>query len=272
MQKFLRTLYIKGEVPASRQVPKSLASQLENLQYAKIIVLQRAGRGKKYVVQQPQDFEEWLLHNAEEVLYERKIEDNPWAESIANKKDSKKAKSDKEYTLVFLKGNCHAQINGKQVDVQALSNTWGCFGLPLKNLEVSKVCFVENYNGAFDRIATFLRAPYEQGYLFIHAYGRIGKKFLQKIKAEQVLFAPDYDYIGLDEYLKCKEILVQTQLYIPEYYETLYQKYSTSLQKESKKGQIPTTRVLQSKDPVIIRIREDLVRHRRFLEQQAIVL
>jgi len=75
----------------------------------------------------------------------------------------------------------------------------------------------------------------------------------------------DYDFNGLEEFLRIQEIVDYAKLYIPENYEELFAKYSKSL--TNNKAQM-TNKIKQSLDKNIIRIRESVSRNNRFLEQQ----
>jgi hypothetical protein len=75
----------------------------------------------------------------------------------------------------------------------------------------------------------------------------------------------DYDFNGLEEFLRIKEVFEFAQLYIPENYDDLFKKYSQSL--KGNKAEM-TNRIKQSSDSNVIKIRESIIRNNRFLEQQ----
>ena len=75
----------------------------------------------------------------------------------------------------------------------------------------------------------------------------------------------DYDFNGLEEFLRIKEVFDFAQLYIPENYDELFNKYSQSL--KGNKAEM-TKRIKQSSDRNVIKIRESIIRNNRFLEQQ----
>ena len=75
----------------------------------------------------------------------------------------------------------------------------------------------------------------------------------------------DYDFNGLEEFLRIKEVFDFAQLYIPENYDELFNKYSQSL--KGNKTEM-TNRIKQSSDRNVIKIRESIIRNNRFLEQQ----
>ena len=81
----------------------------------------------------------------------------------------------------------------------------------------------------------------------------------------QLLVFVDYDFNGLEEFLRIKEVFEFSQLYIPENYDVLFQKYSQSL--KGNKAEM-TNRIKQSSDNNVIKIRESIIRNNRFLEQQ----
>ena len=80
----------------------------------------------------------------------------------------------------------------------------------------------------------------------------------------------DYDLVGLNEYLEIKEANATAQLYVPDNFEDLFDKYSKGTDKLL--GQIMTEKVKVSLDPSVIEIRELVIRSNRFLEQEALFI
>jgi hypothetical protein len=104
-----------------------------------------------------------------------------------------------------------------------------------------------------------------KSFVFIHKYGRIGKESLGSLFANQLVVFVDYDFNGLEEFLRIKEVFDFAQLHIPENYDELFNKYSQSL--KGNKAEM-TNRIKQSSDSNVIKIRESIIRNNRFLEQQ----
>jgi hypothetical protein len=121
---------------------------------------------------------------------------------------------------------------------------------------------------------SFLQAEkvISQDYVFIHSYGRIGKNLLEKIQTNEVLVFSDYDYIGLNEYLKCKSVFENTSFFVPENYDLLFEQYAKEIILNRKKGQKASRNVLASQDETVLRICHDLQTKQKFLEQESLLI
>jgi hypothetical protein len=93
---------------------------------------------------------------------------------------------------------------------------------------------------------------------------------VRKISAEAILVFPDYDFKGLHSYLLVKGVLPKTELYVPNNYDTLFETKSRTIKTRQGREQQPSKQVLESKEDIVIRIRTDIFRNKRYLEQQAI--
>jgi len=105
-------------------------------------------------------------------------------------------------------------------------------------------------------------------FLFIHKYGRIGINSLSIFNANEILVFVDYDFNGLDEYLRIKSVFTNALLYVPPNYDELFSKYSKTL-----KGNKATMskNVQLSNDDIVVKIREQVARNNRFLEQEVLI-
>jgi hypothetical protein len=256
---------LKTEKLLSSQVPKALLenNDFQNMLNSGIILKSSVGRGYIYKLNEEkrQVFENWFAKkfpNAE-------IEVTDRASSIAKFKDSKKSKE--KSVIVFLKGNKQVKINNQIIDLQEYTKNFGFFACVLENLKTDKLCFVENKE-------SFLQAEkvISQDYVFIHSYGRIGKNLLEKIQTNEVLVFSDYDYIGLNEYLKCKSVFENTSFFVPENYDLLFEQYAKEIILNRKKGQKASRNVLASQDETVLRICHDLQTKQKFLEQESLLI
>lgn len=256
---------LKTEKLLSSQVPKALSenNDFKNMLDKGLITKVSVGRGYVYELNEEkrQVFENWFAKkfpNAE-------IEVTDKASSIAKFKDSKKSKE--KSVIVFLKGNKQIKINNETIDLQEYTNKFGFFACVLESLETDKLCFVENKEN-------FLQAEkvISQDYVFIHSYGRIGKNMLEKIQTNEVLVFSDYDYIGLNEYLKCKSFFENTTFFIPKDYDFLFANYAKEITLNRKKGQKASKNVLASQDETVLRICQDLQTKQKFLEQESLLI
>ncbi|GAB4343459.1 MAG: hypothetical protein OHK0038_23540 [Flammeovirgaceae bacterium] len=256
---------LKTEKLLSSQVPKALLenNDFQNMLDSGIIVKLSIGRGYVYELneEKKQIFENWFAKkfpNADIQITDR-------ASSIAKFKDSKKSKE--KSVIVFLKGNKQIKINNETVDLQEYTQKFGFFACVLESLKTEKLCFVENKE-------SFLQAEkvISQDYVFIHSYGRIGKNLLERIQTNEVLVFSDYDYIGLNEYLKCKSVFENTIFFVPENYDLLFEQYAKEITLNRKKGQKASKNVLASQDEIVVRICRDLQTKQKFLEQESLLI
>ena len=137
------------------------------------------------------------------------------------------------------------------------------FSVVPNSVIADSICFVEN-------LESFLNAEKLLGekYLFAHKYGRIGKESISMIKAKEVLVFVDYDFNGLDEYLRIKNVFKSAKLYVPSNYDELFNTQSATLKGNKAKM---SNAVKVSKDSVVVEIREQVARTNRFLEQETLI-
>lgn len=264
-QKFYYRLKQAGELPSS-QVGKSIyrSDLFEQFLHSNVLQLQRKGRGKVIRIQKESSYDKFL---AAECPKGKPPTDKYKPNAIKSNAFFRSSKTDRgkcEDPIVFFKGSQPVEINGQTVDLAYYTQHFGAFAAKVDSLSVEKLCFVENKD-------VFLRAHevISSDYTFIHPYGRISGRFLdKKIALKEMFVFPDYDLVGLDEYLTCQEKFPQTRLYMPDNYDTLFQARSTQLKHSKQK---PTARVLSSKDPLVVKIREQVTSTSRFLEQQALL-
>ncbi|TAG06641.1 MAG: hypothetical protein EAZ44_02015 [Cytophagia bacterium] len=185
------------------------------------------------------------------------------ATNIKSLRNSKSRKTESNI-IVFLRGNQQIKINGIEVDLALHTHNFGLFSTVLESLVCDKICFVEN-------LYSFLNVEklITDDYIFVHTYGRLGEKLLDKIQTNEVLVFSDYDFVGLNEYLKFKEKFTKTTFFVPENYHFLFQTYSRPLKDTQKEtSQKPSERVQNSTDEVAIKIRNQIFETQHFLEQE----
>ena len=167
--------------------------------------------------------------------------------------------------VILLRGFKDVKINSKKVNLKKFTNLFGVFSARVKKLETDKICIVENLD-------SFLLAEKVIGkeYIFIHTYGGLGKSVLKKFNTKEMLIFPDYDYRGLQNYLMVKKIFPNTKLFVPKDYKELFKTYSRTIRTKRGKEQNPNREVKESLDGLLIKIRTDIYKSKRFLEQQAL--
>lgn len=176
-----------------------------------------------------------------------------------------KAGKRESQNVILIRGQETVVLNGIETDLRKYTDTYGTFSATLKSLEASKVCFVENLD-------SFLLAEQviNEGFIFIHTYGGIGKSVVSKTKAKELLVFPDYDFQGLHNYLLVKSVFVNTHLFVPDNYETLFETKSRTIKTKQGREQQPSKQVLECEEEIVVKIRTDIFKHKRFVEQQAL--
>ena len=180
-------------------------------------------------------------------------------DNVARFRNSKAA-TKAVFGIVFLRGSGIVQVNGQAVDLAHYTSQFGLFSTTLTQLETDRICIVENLD-------CFMQAEKLVGpdWTLMHTYGRLGSQIIQSLQAREILHFPDYDYTGLDEFLRLQEIQQHATLFVPDQLESLFHTFSTHL----KKGATPSARVRNSDHPELVRIKNLIAQSNRMLEQQA---
>ena len=256
--KTYKSLAENKSVPIS-SIPKGVfnSKNFKSLLSAKILKKQRAGRGFKIEIFKKPEFDEFFNTFFPEQSVSRSKSGN-----IKKYRNSKATKVDIS-PIFLLRGFKSFQINQQLVDLKSHTQNFGLLGIIPESISTDKICFVEN-------LEPFLNAEKLLGskYLFAHKYGRIGKDSLTMIQTKEVLVFVDYDFNGLDEYLRIKGVFKNARLFIPNNFRELFEKYSLSLSGNKTKM---SKAVKNSKDVDVIRIREQIIRINRFLEQEVLI-
>ena len=237
------------------------SNDFSTLLSAGIIEYQQAKTGGgTYSVQKYTDLEKYYKNKfPEELKNEMSSIDN--VNAFRNTKTAKR----KSQNVILIRGNQKVILNGIEADLQYFTENFGTFSTVLKSFVANRVCFVENLD-------SYLIAEQiiDNDFVFIHTYGGMSKSVVNKISAKEILIFPDYDFVGLKNYLLIKEIFPQTQLFFPDNYEQLFKTKSRPIKTKQGREQQASKRVLESKDELVVKIRTDIFRHKQFLEQQAV--
>jgi hypothetical protein len=241
------------------KTPKTIKNSplFKSLLNSGIIDTRKSGRGTILFVNKHEDYGKFLKVHFP-------ISANLTASKANNIKQLKNSKARKtvEIPVFFLRGFKTILINDNSVDLNHYTNKFGFFGLNNLRITADKICFVENKN-------TFLNAEKVLGtdWVYIHSYGRVGVNSLSDINSSNVLVFVDFDFNGLDEYLRIKSCLNNAVLYLPPNFMELFITYGASLkgkQKASKK-------VMSSQIEEIKMIRNLIETTNKFLEQEILV-
>ncbi|WP_116787808.1 hypothetical protein [Flavobacterium psychrotrophum] len=226
----------------------------QGLLSATIIEKERSGRGFRFEVKRPVEFETFFsTHFPEDITVTDKTDN-------VRKFRNSKAKKIQSVPIFMLRGFKPLEVNDQILELKHYTEQFKLFACNAQSIKADKICIVENLD-------TFLIVENLLGpeYIYLHKYGRIGKDSLAVFSVEELLVFVDFDFNGLDEFLRIREALPQAQLYVPDNYEALFGKYSQSL--SGNKAEM-TTRIKDSGDKNVIMIRESILRNNRFLEQQ----
>lgn len=252
-------LLFESKSVSKSAIPKSVIKSdiFQNLLRAEILDSLKLGRGFKIKVCKENEFEKFFKTSFPEQNVSKSKSGN-----IKKYRNSKATKIDNS-PIFLLRGFNSIQINNQLVDIKKQTLAFGLFSVIPNSIIADNICFVEN-------LETFLNAEKLLGnnYLFVHKYGRIGKESISMIRAKEVLVFVDYDFNGLDEYLRIKEIFNNAKLYLPTNYNELFDKHSASLKGNKAKMSNP---VKNSNDSIVIQIREQVARTNRFLEQEILI-
>lgn len=239
-----------------KTVPKTVLNSphFQGLLSSLIIEKLKSGRGFRFEITKPTEFEIFF-----KTYFPEEIEVKDKSDNVRKFRNSKIQKTNST-PIFMLRGFETIKINGSELDLGDYTKKFQLFACSAEIIEAKRICIVENLD-------TFLVAEklLGKGFVFLHKYGRIGKESLSSIFTKQLLVFVDYDFNGLEEFLRVKEVFDFAQLYIPENYDELFGKFSTSL--KGNKAEM-TNRIKQSSDINVIMIRESIIRNNRFLEQQ----
>jgi hypothetical protein len=239
-----------------KAIPKTVMNSphFKGLISSLIIEKTKSGRGFRYEVNKTTEFENFFT-----TYFPEDIEVKDKSDNVRKFRNSKIQKT-VSTPIFMLRGFEPIRVNGVKLNLEDYTNKFQLFACNAEKIEARKMCIVENLDTFF--VAEKLLGD---SYVFLHKYGRIGKESLSIVTTKQLLVFVDYDFNGLEEFLRIKEVFAFAQLYIPENYDELFNKYSQSLQ--GNKAEM-TNRIKQSSDSSVIKIRESIIRNNRFLEQQ----
>ncbi len=258
---FLKNLLAKEKI-ADSSMPLSVkeSNEFDFLTRTSIIQYVPAGVGGNYVVKDKQQLE---LYFAEK--FSGRLQQEVTSFTNVKTFSNSKARKRNSQRVILLRGTSKVIVNGKKVELKNYTTDFGIFATILNSLECPKICFVENLD-------CFLIAEQviPEDYILVHTYGRLGAKTLDLIAAKDVLIFPDYDYIGLHEYLLLKEKFFATDIFVPTNYDELHKKYGRTIKTKHGREQKPSNKVMASNNELVVKILRKIQESGRYLEQQAV--
>ncbi len=247
---------LKSE-PQSESALKSILKThyFKMLVDTEVISRTKSGRGATYQVIDIDKFEQFLSNHFTEIDTQ---ETNRITSAVSYHNSKYGSKGEQ---LIFLRGFKTIEVNEQTIDLQTYTRQFGVFSTQLKSLKTPKICYIEN-------LKCFLIAEQllGQDYVYLHPYGRPSEDMLQKIKTENLLFFPDYDYTGLNDFLRCKKVIKHAELYLPNNYQIVIKQ----LAKKEVKNQIIPKKLLAYPDEAVMYIVSLLQSTNLFLEQEVL--
>ncbi|MGM0609036.1 MAG: hypothetical protein ACQESP_11515 [Candidatus Muiribacteriota bacterium] len=245
------------------KIPNQIKRSNDFIQLIKNNILEKnkSGNGFKITIKDVDYYKRFYYEN-----FPEHTESNSRKSNIKTYRDSKITHM-ADCPVVLLRGFNKYNLNGEVIDLAYFTKKFKLFSIANPKIEAKKICFVENKS-------SFLKAEnlFKDDTLFIHSYGRIGSEVLKNIKANEVIVFSDYDFTGLNEYLNIKEQLKNAQFYIPENFEELFYKYSSSYMKKNKHIEPRmSAKVKESSLAEVIKVREIVLKTDRYLEQEILV-
>lgn len=176
-----------------------------------------------------------------------------------------KAGKRESQNIILIRGFKTIKLNEAEINLEEYTTKFGTFSAQLDSLQTEKVCFVENLD-------SYLLAEQVIGkdFVFIHTYGGIGRSTVKKVKAKEILIFPDYDFKGLHNYLLVKSIFDFSKLFVPSNYDELFKIKSRTIKTKQGREQLPSKEVKECKEEIVVKIRTQIYKNKKFLEQQAL--
>lgn len=259
---FVRKLLNEGKINAS-QVGNSIkrSSDFTTLLNGGFIQhLPSVTGGGSYYIKNKEVLEKYYIEK-----YPEELKNNLSAiNNVHNFRNTKATKRESQ-NVILIRGQEKVLLNGIDTNLKEYTESYGTFSATLQSLKAEKVCFVENLDSYLlaEQVIT-------EGFVFIHTYGGIGKSTVCKVNANEIIVFPDYDFKGLHNYLLVKSIFSTTKLFVPENYDTLFATKSRTIKTRQGREQQPSKQVLECEEEIVVKIRGDIFRFKKFLEQQAV--
>lgn len=226
----LRRLLAAGGVPRS-QASGNVQREMEPLLQSGAVAIEKSGSGSRFVAMDPAAVESIVRRYRPEDAPDSGL--SPRAAAIRRSRDSKRAVSDTPHIVLLraVEDDATFVSPGKILDVAELTRSYGVAALAVQtNDEWSTpqpLALVENQEVFFH----FDRLPASRDcgcvlYYAGHVSTRLHEWLCARPRAPQLLFCPDYDPVGLVEYLRLRRRLADTvRLLVPDGFEELLRTY-----------------------------------------------
>lgn len=271
----LQVLLQQGGLPASRLSPRD-RSRLKGLLHAGVLQEERAGAGIRVVVKDAAALQAFAEKNYPSGLCGEREELPSRARAVAELRDSKKAKGRCPAT-VLLRGfrGCMLNAGGDSLQIAAWTAQAGVAAVARDRLSTwtfrGVMAIVENLEVFWniEKISTEVD-------LALFSEGRLDQKILDwlaspTMEGARIIHFGDYDPVGLDEYLRYKEVcLGRVELFRPSDLEELIRKYGKPRLLADSASIM--ARLRRTKNPEVAAILMLIDRYGAGLEQEALLI
>ena len=256
---------------SSSNVPKSCLSDILNLQDQGFIDWEKSGRGGVYTV----DDREAIIALLENTGYHGSTEGlTPKAKAVAFHKDAHKGKDDTLLLMLSATQEVFWHNNGISVNLFKIVQDCGIASLLIRdgdNWQTSNpIALVENMDLLVYADQYFKNIKFGGSVLYYG--GWISKRtvgWLKTLKDVPVTIFPDYDLVGLKNYLTLKQALPALKIYIPKNLPELLNRYG----KTEKFDSLTDRKIIeQTRDKDALTLYSLLLKHGVCLDQESLML
>lgn len=232
----LSRLHTDGRLPWS-QVSATVRKLIQPLLDGRILEVSNVGRGEVLTLTREHEFRSWLAQNFPTFGGTIVIPDGAQrAAAIALRRDSKVTGKGVAHSILTLRawGNdkCTIRVDKTPLQVSALSNAHRVASTVIGDTTVvdfgaASVMLVENLECFLS--AEFLGTPAN---LALYSGGRVSERLISCLEhsdlgSPPLLHLPDYDPVGLDDYLRLKRQLGErVRLFVPQDLEQRFERFS----------------------------------------------
>jgi len=275
LARHLAILSNSSSLPAS-SISKADRQRLQTLFDAGVIEEVRSGAGRGLVVTNQTALRAFIQSLYPSGLEGYKGDLPSRSRAVAERRDSKKAIG-KRPTILLVRGfnDCTFRKDGSRLSVAEWTESAGVASLCLDSMAGwecrGTLGLVENLETFWhiERIAPFVD-------LAIYAEGRIGADVLHWLSSPEMIEAgvvhfPDYDPVGMDEYLRIKSACPErTKLFLPPNLEKLFSRYGKA--QLLKDNRAVLARLRKNADSEVHYVADLMDRFGGGLEQEALLI
>lgn len=255
----------------SSQVPKSAAKEINQIKDQGFIDWERSGRGGIYTINDPEAIKTLLentgYHGPTENLSSK-------ARAVAFHKDAHKGRDDTLLLMLSATNGVKWQNNGVSVDIFRIVRQCGIASLlirPEDNWQTDDpIALVENKDLLVYADRYFKQIQFTGSILYYR--GWVSKRTIAWLKKQRnipITIFPDYDLVGLKNYLILKKELPDINIYIPGDLPNLLTRYGKS---EKLNSSTDRKIIEQTRDADALYIYSQILKYGVCLDQESLML